>query len=105
MRRSAASPSPLTAAGAGHAGAGELAAGLCRRLSAWYERWLADGFAPVRAALLPWIALFGHPVRVTAGSETLDATAQDLDESGRLIVRLESGLLRPLDAGEVQLLR
>ena len=79
----------------------ELTGALCDTFDAWYDVWTKQGFGPVRQALRPWIGLFGHPVQLTAGSEQLQGTAQDLDEQGRLVVRLDSGLLRPFDAGEV----
>ena len=79
----------------------ELTGALCDRFDAWYDVWTKQGFHPIREALRSWIGLFGHPVQLTAGSEQLQGTAQDLDEQGRLVVRLDSGLLRPFDAGEV----
>lgn len=76
-----------------------------RRLSIWYDIWAREGFGPVRAALRPWMGLFGQPVHVTAGSQQFEGTAADLDESGRLVVRLDSGVLRAFEMGEVTLLR
>mgnify|MGYP001589956420 CR=1 FL=1 len=95
----------LAAEGASRVSREELIAGLCRRFDAWYDGWTRQGFAPVREALRPWIGLFGHPIQLTAGSEQLQGTAQDLDEQGRLVVRLDSGILRAFEAGEVTLLR
>ncbi len=76
-----------------------------QRLSAWYDTWAARGFAPIREALRPWIGHFGQPVHITAGAEEFEGTASDLDESGRLLVRLDAGLIRPFEMGEVTLLR
>ena len=67
--------------------------------------WGSQGFAPVRETLRPWIGHFGHIVHITAGSTQFEGTASDLDETGRLLVRLDSGLLRPFEMGEVTLLR
>ena len=78
---------------------------VCRHFSVWYDRWLAQGFAPIREALRPWIGLFGHPVLLTAGSHRFEGTAVDIDEQGRLVVRLDSGILRAFEAGEVTRLR
>lgn len=94
----------LAAAGA-PCEAAPLTAALYTRLLAWYDVWARNGFAPVRAALRPWIGLFGQIVHISAGSERLEGVAQDLDERGRLVVRLDSGILRPFDMGEVTLLR
>ena len=82
-----------------------LTATLCRHFDRWYDVWTARGFGPIREALRPRMALFGQPVHITAGSEHLEGTAADLDESGRLLVRLDSGLLRAFEVGEVTLLR
>jgi len=95
----------LAAEGAPHVSREEVIAGVCRRFSAWYDVWARQGFGPVREALRPWMGLFGHPVQLTAGTEQFQGTAQDLDEQGRLIVRMDSGLRRQFDMGEVTLLR
>ena len=78
---------------------------VCHRLKARYEAWSEQGFAPIRDALRPWIGLFGHPVHITAGSDYFEGTAQDVDERGRLVVRLDSGIQRAFEVGEVTLLR
>lgn len=97
--------SSLAASGASHCSREDVIAGLCRRFAAWYERWTQEGFEPVREALRPWIGLFGQPVRLTAGTRRYEGVASDLDESGRLVVRLDSGQPRAFDMGEVTQLR
>lgn len=82
-----------------------LTGALCRRFQAWYDEWSAHGFGPIREALRPWIGLFGHPVHIIAGSRHVEGTATDVDEAGRLVVRLDSGILRQFEMGEVTLLR
>ncbi|MBI3020968.1 MAG: biotin--[acetyl-CoA-carboxylase] ligase [Candidatus Omnitrophica bacterium] len=78
---------------------------LCSRFRAWYDVWTTQGFAPIREALRPWIGLFGHPVHISAGADHFEGTASDLDEAGRLLVRLDSGVMRQFEMGEVTLLR
>jgi BirA family biotin operon repressor/biotin-[acetyl-CoA-carboxylase] ligase len=78
---------------------------LCRRFGAWYDAWTAQGFEPIRQALRPWLGHFGRPVHITAGTQRLEGVAQDLDERGRLVVRLDTGILRMFEVGEVTLLR
>lgn len=95
----------LAAAGVGHVSPDDVLSRLCSRLAAWYDVWTSQGFGPVRDALRPWIGLFGRPVHLTAGTRQLDGTAQDIDEQGRLVVRLDSGLTRAFDAGEITVLR
>ncbi len=82
-----------------------LTARLYRRFLRWYDVWSAEGFAPIREALRPQMALFGEIVHITAGNERFEGTASDLDEAGRLIVRLDSGMMRAFEMGEVTLLR
>ena len=95
----------LAASGASACSREDVLAGLCRRLSHWYDLWIEEGFAPIREALRPWVGLFGQPVKLIAGTSELEGVAQDLDEQGRLIVRLDAGLHRAFEAGEVTLLQ
>ena len=100
---------PETATSLSASGAGcdpcQLTGALCRRFEAWYDVWTVKGFGPIREALRPWMGHFGQPVHISAGSSRFEGTATDLDESGRLVVRLDSGLLRAFEMGEVTLLR
>lgn len=95
----------LAASGATSCDPYQLTGVLCSRFRAWYDGWTTQGFAPVREALRPWIGLFGQPVHISAGADRFEGTASDLDEAGRLVVRLDSGVLRNFDMGEVTLLR
>ena len=78
-----------------------LTARLYRRFFRWYDVWTQQGFSPVREALRPHMALFGEVVQIRAGSEEFQGTAVDLDESGRLLVRQDSGIVNAFDMGEV----
>ena len=78
---------------------------LCHRVETWYDEWVSRGFGKIREALRPWMGLFGQPVHISAGSEHFEGTASDLDEAGRLLVRLDSGIVRAFEMGEVSLLR
>ena len=95
----------LAAAGSSSCSREDVVVGLCRRLAAWYDVWTAQGFGPVREALRPWMGHFGQPVHLTIGSQRFEGTASDVDESGRLLVRLDSGIIRAFEMGEVTLLR
>ena len=83
----------------------EVTKEICRRFAGHYRHWAKQGFAPFRDVLRPWIAMFGQPVHVTAGNDYFEGTAQDLDERGRLVARLDSGVQRAFEVGEVTLLR
>ena len=82
-----------------------LAAAWLRELEGLYARWNAEGFTAVRPELIRWCGFFGRLVRLTTGRGTVEGQVLDVDESGRLVVRLDSGLARAFDAGEVSLLR
>jgi biotin-(acetyl-CoA carboxylase) ligase len=83
----------------------EITAAFCESLMQWYVKWHKEGFAPVRAALLPILAYQGRTVSVTCGEKSLEGAIQGLDERGRLLVQSPAGEVRALDAGEVALLR
>ena len=83
----------------------QVVGALWRKLAYWYDIWASQGFAPVREALRPWMTHFGQPVHITSGNARFEGTAADLDEQGRLVARLDSGVLRAFDMGEVALLR
>ena len=95
----------LAASGAVSCNSHHVAGEWCRRFQSWYGVWTARGFAPIRAALRPWIGMFGHPVQISTGSGQVEGTASDLDDGGRLLVRLDSGVVQSFDMGVVTLLR
>jgi BirA family biotin operon repressor/biotin-[acetyl-CoA-carboxylase] ligase len=82
-----------------------LTGALCRHFETWYRMWSAEGFAPIRTALRSWMSALGQPVRLAVGSQENEGTIQDLDELGRLLVRLDSGIIKQFEMGEVTLLR
>lgn len=79
-------------------------ADLARRLDAafWvhYDRWLAEGFAPLRAAWLERAAGLGAAVTVRMPDETVDGLFEDLDDTGGLVLRMKTGT-RIINAGDV----
>lgn len=81
-----------------------LVAAVCTTFDRWYDIWTAQGFAPVREALRLWLNL-GGLVRLTTGDSQVEGQATNVDEEGRLVVRLESGVVQAFEAGEVTLLR
>lgn len=82
-----------------------LTGALCQRLQAWYDAWTVRGFAPLREALRPWLAFLGSVVRLTTGDSVVEGQAVDLDEVGRLLVRLDAGVVRAFAMAEVTRLR
>ena len=65
-----------------------------------YETFISDGFGPARKELLGLSPLIGKLTRVATGRRVLDGTAVDIDETGALILRTESGHVR-IFAGDV----
>ncbi|WP_448187891.1 biotin--[acetyl-CoA-carboxylase] ligase [Azospirillum sp. sgz301742] len=92
----------LTEEGAEHpdpAAALEIYAG---RLSAWYDRWQAEGFAPVRAAWMARAVNLGGPVVVRLSDRELMGTFVDLDSDGVLLLdRGDGGAPERIAAGDV----
>jgi BirA family biotin operon repressor/biotin-[acetyl-CoA-carboxylase] ligase len=88
----------------------ELLAALLRRLLADEAAWRAAGgdaeAVGLRAAYRAGCATLGRQVRIEQpGGRSLLATAQDVDEDGRLVVRDEAGATRAVAAGDVVHLR
>jgi BirA family biotin operon repressor/biotin-[acetyl-CoA-carboxylase] ligase len=67
-----------------------LLAAVLERLEAWYRRWVAEGFGPVREAWRRGSATLGRQVTVGDGIEGI---AEDLAEDGALLLRTETGAL------------
>jgi len=81
-----------------------FAAALLSLLEQWLDRHAEEGFEAVRRAWRERSATLGRSVRVEVDGGEVDGVADDLDESGALLVRSESGLVRVV-AGDVRLLR
>ena len=75
-----------------------LAAGL----AGWFETWDGgEGFAVVRQAWTDHAAGLGRPCVARTGARSLSGAAEGLDADGALLLRLESGALERITAGEV----
>lgn len=72
-----------------------------RHFLSWVNRWLEDGFAPVRQAWLNHAHGLGEEIEVRLPKETLRGLFRDLDESGALILDLPGGGTRTIAAGDV----
>ncbi|MBI5441159.1 MAG: biotin--[acetyl-CoA-carboxylase] ligase [Deltaproteobacteria bacterium] len=67
-----------------------------------YERFVREGFGPLREEWNAWFRMAGRPVRVQAVSGALEGIAQGLDPSGALLLRSAQGVF-PVFAGDVEL--
>lgn len=79
-------------------------AALLSLLEQWLDRHAEEGFTAVRAAWRERSATLGARVRVEVDGGEVTGTAEDIDETGALLVRHASGLAR-IVSGDVRLLR
>ncbi len=79
----------------------ELLQAFSRHLLTWVNRWLDDGFAPVRQAWLSHAQGRGEVIQVRLPKETLSGTFVDLDETGALVLDLPGAGQRLITAGDV----
>lgn len=74
-------------------------------LAANYNRWTRrhdrEGFAPLRKAWLARAAGIGQRIRVNLAKDSFTGYAEGLNEDGALIVRLETGEIRLVHAGDI----
>lgn len=72
-----------------------------RHFLGWVNRWLEDGFAPVRQAWLHHAKGLGETIEVRLPRETLTGVFRDLDAQGALLLELPDGNTRAIAAGDV----
>ncbi|HEY9549188.1 MAG TPA: biotin--[acetyl-CoA-carboxylase] ligase [Kiloniellaceae bacterium] len=81
----------------------DLLEAFARHMLAWINRWLDNGFAPVRQAWLRHAQGLHEEIEVRLPHETLTGVFSDLDADGTLLLRLPDGSTRRIAAGEVYL--
>lgn len=74
-----------------------------RHFLVWVNRWLEDGFAPVREAWLHHAKGLGEAIEVRLPKESLTGVFRDLDGQGALMLELPDGKIRKITAGDVYL--
>ena len=79
----------------------DLLQAFSRHFLSWANRWLDDGFAPVRQAWLSHAHARGETIQVRLPNETLSGTFADLDESGVLLLDVPGAGRRRITAGDV----
>jgi BirA family biotin operon repressor/biotin-[acetyl-CoA-carboxylase] ligase len=70
-------------------------------LAETYDLWQNKGFAPIRAAWLKQAHGLNEPMTVRLPNETFKGTFDGVDETGALLVLLEDGSQKTVQAGEV----
>ena len=81
-----------------------FAAACLTALEDWIDRHAEEGFGPVRQAWRERSVTLGREVAVTVDGRELVGVAEDIDETGALLVRTGAGVER-ITSGDVQLLR
>lgn len=79
-------------------------AALLTKLEQWLDTWQEQGFGPVRQAWKALSSILGKDVLVRSDAKELRGVAEDIDESGALLVRVDGRVERVL-AGDVEQVR
>jgi BirA family biotin operon repressor/biotin-[acetyl-CoA-carboxylase] ligase len=79
-----------------------LLAAILVHLDALWTGMERDGGRDLVGLARQYCDTLGHLVELKLGMGTIEGIAEDLDEAGRLILRLESGARRLLEIGEIQ---
>jgi BirA family biotin operon repressor/biotin-[acetyl-CoA-carboxylase] ligase len=79
-------------------------AALFTKLEEWLDRWADEGFGPVREAWKRRSSTLGHQVLVRSEGAELSGLAEDIDETGALVL-LRDGRRERVLAGDVEQLR
>lgn len=66
-----------------------------------YDKWIRQGFEPVREAWLRWAYRRGQTVRINLRNETFEAIFDGIDETGALLAKLPDGKITTVSGGEV----
>ena len=79
----------------------ELLQNLYCKIEVWYDRFLRDGFAPVREAWMRFSEMGGRTVTVKQFDGVVNGTALGIDEDGALMVRGREGEVTRVTGGDV----
>lgn len=90
--------------GGGAAEAADVLEAFARQFLAWTDRWLDEGFAPVRAAWLTRAWRLGERLRVELGDGAAEGTFRGLSAEGLLELE-QGGAVRRIAAGDVRAAR
>lgn len=79
----------------------DLLEAFCRHFLTWVNRWLEDGFAPVRQTWLNHAQALGEDIEVRLPAETLAGRFDGIDAQGTLQLIVADGKRRSIAAGDV----
>ena len=74
---------------------------LSDRFSHWQEVWERDGFEPLRAEWTRHATGLGARCVARVGDRTTEGVAVEMDVDGALVLRLDSGELQRITAGDI----
>lgn len=94
-------PTSLKALGAGDISPEAVLEAFAERFLHWRRLWLAEGFAPVRAAWLKRAYRLGATVTARLEPTPVSGRFVDLDDSGAMILDQDGGGRRRIAAGEI----
>ncbi|MBI3323368.1 MAG: biotin--[acetyl-CoA-carboxylase] ligase [Candidatus Omnitrophica bacterium] len=83
----------------------ELARALFTQMDRLYEGFLARGVEPILEEWRGLAGFLGRRVRVEVQGRRVDGQAVDVDASGALLVRTDTGLIESCSAGDVRVVR
>lgn len=78
---------------------------LLEEFEAWYKTLIEKGRGPLLKKWKELSSTIGKQVRVSAGKAVFSGRAEGIDEEGLLIIKMQSGLLRKINAGDVTILK
>lgn len=78
---------------------------LLKEIEAWYKLLMKKGRGPLLEEWNELSSTIGKRVTVSSGKEVFAGKAEGIDEEGLLIIRLQSGALKKVSAGDVTILK
>jgi BirA family biotin operon repressor/biotin-[acetyl-CoA-carboxylase] ligase len=91
---------------AGHAVArNDIIIQLLREFEYWYGILTTEGKKPLLHAWRKASSTLGRKVRIAIGNKTISGIADDIDDNGMLVIRMQSGECRNISAGDITFLR
>ncbi len=82
-----------------------LARALLLELDRAYDTLLTQGIAPILEAWRGFAEFLGRRIRVALQNRVVDGQAMDVDSNGALLVRTDTGIVEPVSAGDVLIVR
>ncbi len=82
-----------------------IIAEILKEIERWYKVLIRTGRSPLLDEWRRLSSTLGSKVKVTAGRDIFTGTAENIDDEGMLILRLPSGILKRISAGDLTVLR